>query len=238
MKFQASDRRYLAERRALSESYGPRELWSIVDQWPLYVGSGNLARFMAISDLFRSTLEVPGHLAEFGTWRGANSLFLAKLLHIYDPHSQKVLHAFDSFEGLTAFAPEDAHAVEAKGEYRGSLQELRDMLRLYDLEDEVLLHQGLIEETLPEFLEDNQQACFSLIYCDTDLYTSTRLILERMHPRLMKGGVFILDEWNYESFPGEGVAVREFLDSFGGAYKVEAVRHARQPSLVLRKIEA
>jgi hypothetical protein len=85
MKFKTKDQRYLGERKRISEKYGLRELWSVIDHWPLYGGIANLARFMAISDILRGTLGVPGHVAEFGSWRGANLMFMAKLLRIYDP---------------------------------------------------------------------------------------------------------------------------------------------------------
>lgn len=107
MKFKAIDERYLTQRRALSAKYGPRDVWSVVDHWPLYVGTSNLARYMAISDLLRESFHVPGHVAEFGSWRGANLLFMAKLLQIYDAFGQKTVHCFDSFEGLTTFVDQD-----------------------------------------------------------------------------------------------------------------------------------
>lgn len=236
MKFATSDKAYLTKRRAFSEKTGPRELWSTVDQWPLYCGIANLARFMAIADLFRSTLDVPGHVAEFGTWRGANLMFLAKLLRVFDPHSMKVIHSFDSFEGLSEFKREDSVAIQNKGGYRGSLQELREMIDLYDLQDEVSLHVGLIEEMLPPLLKQEAALRFSFVYCDTDLYQSTRLILDLLHPRVMKGGVMIFDQWNWSGYPGEGVAVAEFLEKHGDHYSVEHIKNARQPTLCLRKL--
>ena len=84
MKFKSTDERYLERRREFSKQAGARELWSVVDHWPLYCGIKNLARFMAIADLLRGTLGVPGHVAEFGSWRGANTMPMAKLLRIDD----------------------------------------------------------------------------------------------------------------------------------------------------------
>jgi hypothetical protein len=237
MKFEAIDRRYLSERKRLSEKYGLRELWSVVDHWPLYCGIANLARFMAISDILRGTLNVPGHVAEFGSWRGANLLFMAKLLRIYDPHGSKGIHCFDSFEGLTEFSEQDADASQFNGQYKGSFEELKDTVALYEMQDEIVIHKGLIEETLPKILDDNKALTFSLVYCDTDLYRSTRTILQYLHPRLAKGAVFVFDEWNKENFPGEGVAVNEFLKEFGDWYEVETILHTRQPSLLIRKIK-
>lgn len=234
-KFEKTDAKYLEDRCKLSEKYGPRELWSVIDHWPLYCGIGNLARFVSIYEIFRSTLDVPGHVAEFGSWRGANLLFLAKLMRILDPHGSKQVHCFDSFEGLTSFSPEDGTAAEKKGAYKGSFEEMADVIGLYGLEDEIDFHKGLVEETLQPFLDEFFEYRFSFVYCDVDLYEATKQILIGLHPRMCKGGVFVLDEWNYSDYPGESAAVREFLEKHGSDYAVEQVRNARQPSLVLRK---
>ena len=190
---------------------------------------------MAIADLLKSTLNVPGHVAEFGSWRGANLLFLAKLLKIYDPHGSKLCHCFDSFDGLTNFAPADGDARENAGDYRGDLDELKRMIELYELGDDIDIHQGLIEDTLPRLLADNASLTFSFVYCDTDLYQSTRDILELLHPRLMTGGLFVFDEWNDQRWQGEGVAANEFLTKHSGAYEPRSIPGARQPTLALRK---
>ena len=237
MKFKAIDARYFASRKEFSESYGPRELWSTIDQWPLYVGIGNLARCMAVAEMVKETLDVPGHVAEFGSWKGANLLFMAKLLRIYSPMCQKLVHCFDGFMGLTEFSSKDGTAAEHRGAYKGSYEELLDVIKLYEMEDEVIIHKGLIEKTLPALVESEKAMSFSLVYCDTDLYDSTSLILQSLHPRLMKGGMFVFDEWNADNYPGEGVAANEFLREFGEFYEVRAVKMARQPTMVIKKIK-
>jgi len=233
MKFEISDKRYLENRKQFSEKFGNRELWSIIDQWPLYVGIGNLSRFMAISDLLRSTLDVPGHISEFGSWKGANLMFMAKLMQIYDPLGCKEIHCFESFEGLQTITNND-NTSTISGSYCGNLLDLKDIINLYELQDNIVIHAGNILETLPVVL-DNKSLNFSFVYCDTDLYKPTISILENIHSRLSKGGLFILDEWNYEKWPGESIAVREFLEKHDN-YEMIHVRNARQPSLVLKKI--
>lgn len=227
---------YLDERKTFSKKYGPKELWSVIDHWPLYCGIGNLARAMAIADIVRSTLKVPGHLAEFGSWRGANVLLMAKLLRIFDPHGCKVVHCFDSFRGLTEFTRQDDGSSANKKRYHGSPEELKEIIVLYKMQDEIVIHPGLIEKTLPQLLKSRRELTFSFVYCDTDLYQSTSRILAHVHPRLAKGGVIVFDEWNYDTFPGEGIAANEFLEENGSCYEVEHIQHARQPSLLLRKI--
>jgi len=238
MKFFENDKIYLLERDKLSKKYGKRELWKVIDPWGLYVGISNLAIKLSIADLLRSTLDVPGHIAEFGTWRGDNLLFMAKILRIFDPCGSKLVHCFDSFEGLTEFTEQDkVSPTEVTGFYKGSYEELMDFISLYKMNNEIIIHKGLIEKTLPKVLEENQALSFSFVYCDTDLYSSTKAILESLHDRLSKGGLFVLDEWNDATFHGEGVAVNEFLKKYGDKYKMQHVRNVRQPNLVLKKIE-
>ncbi len=237
MKFAQEDKEYFERREAFSKKTGARELWSVIDQWPLYCGIANLGRYLAISDILRETLDVPGDIAEFGSWKGANLMLLTKLLRLFDPHGGKLVHCFDGFIGLSEFVEEDGFAQKFKGEYQGELAEIERVIDLYKLQDDVEFHIGLIEETLPEHVEKRKEHTFSFIYCDTDLYTSTRLILELLHPRLSKGGIFALDEWNYKDYPGEGIAANEFLAEYSDYYDVRHISGTRQPTLVLKKVK-
>ncbi len=236
MKFAAEDEHFLTQRKVLSEEWGDREFWSLADHWPLFCGIANLGRFMAISDLLRSTLSVPGHIAEFGSWRGANVMLMTKLLHLYDPHSSKLVHCFDSFEGLTTISEKDGNEAEdARNSYRGNYEELLELIRLFKLEDSLVVHKGLIQDTLPAYIETDTACSFSFIYCDTDLFEPSDQILRELHPRLSKGGLFVFDQWNYPQWPGETLAVKGFLKDYGEHYQMRHVSGARQPSLVLEK---
>jgi len=42
-------------------------------------------------------------------------------------------------------------------------------------------------------------------------YEPTKEILEQVHERLAKGGIFVLDEYNDEKYPGETLALKEVL---------------------------
>jgi hypothetical protein len=235
MKFAKADEKYLRERAKVSKKLGQRELWSVIDHWPLYCGVGNLARAVSILDVVRRSLPVPGHVAELGSWRGANLLFMAKLLRIFDPHGPKQVHCFDSFAGLQTFSDKDASEAEQRGTYLGNYEELIEMIALYEMEDDVVIHKGFVGDTLPPLFDAQSALSFSLVYLDMDLYEPTLLALDQFHPRLSKGGMFVLDEWNAAEYPGETVAVREFLEQHGDSYRMEHVPGTRQPSLILVK---
>lgn len=226
MKFQKIDKQYLSNRKQLSID------WSLIDHWPLYVGIGNLSRYIAIYELLKLTLDIPGHIAEFGSWKGSNLMFMTKLMKILDPLGCKEIHCFESFEGLKTFSKQDK-CENKDGEYNGNLMELWKLIELYELEDDITIHKGNILETLSEALE-NEALYFSFVYCDTDLYAPTKAILDNLHSRLVKGGLFVFDEWNYLQWQGETQAVDEFLLTHKD-YEMIHVRNARQPSLVLKK---
>jgi SAM-dependent methyltransferase len=236
MKFKKINDEYISQRKEFSIKYGKRDVWEVIDQWPLYVGNFNLQRVLAVYELLKTTLKVPGHIAEFGSWKGSNVMFMAKVLNMIDPFSNKLVYSFDSFEGLTQFHEKDNEAVSLKGAYRGNLEELTDLIKLNKLDDNIRIQKGYIENTLPSLLEEDSSLSFSMVYIDTDLYTSSKIILESLHSRLMKGGIFVFDEWNYPQWPGETIAAREFLNEHGSNYEVIHIQNTRQPTLVLKKM--
>ena len=236
MKFRLIDEDYFNERAAFARSNSSPDIWNIVDHWPLYVGKVNLARNLSITDLFKSTLSIPGDIVEFGCWKGSTTMLLAPLLSISDPSGPKMLHVFDSFEGLTQFHEVDAPAIDQLGQYQGSRQHLENCAKLADVHEMLVIHEGRIETTLPMFAKQNQQTRFSFVYCDTDLYKATATILENVWGLLSIGGLMVFDQWNMSEFPGEGIAVNEFLESIAGSFEMIKPFHTRQPTLALRRV--
>ena len=225
---------FLTKRKALSDNLGPQEVYSVVDHWPLYVGTKTLARTVEILDVFRSTLAVPGDIAEFGSHRGSNIMYLAKLAQIYGVLDDKKLHCFESFEGLTNFSDEDGVQDGNQGRYRGNLSVLNEFINLFGYQQKILIHQGYIENTLPEFVKNYPEKRFSFLYYDADLYEPCKVVLECLNDKLSVGGVFVFDEYGLEEWPGETKAVDEFLQKTD-AFKVEKPCITKRPGLVLRK---
>jgi hypothetical protein len=227
---------YLAERRMLSERYGPQELWHVADAWPLYVGIGNLTRCLTLYDAFRQAQNVPGDIVEFGTWRGATLMLWAKLLAVCDPLGHRRVHGFDrwsvGFE-QAQWTPKDLLMVAHRyaGTYAGDLGVIEDMVRLYGLGDRVVLHRGLIEATWPEARKAIPRVALALL--DVDLYEPTAAALDGLHERLSQGAIIVADEYGHPDWPGETMAVDEFLDAHAGQYQVSSVRNTAQPTLRL-----
>lgn len=227
VKFRSGDERYFEERHRFAENFPDLPLWFVADHWPLFAGRVNIARWLAIYELLKKVNDVPGHILELGTWNGANLVFMAKVTQILRPHAMTEIYGFDSFAGLRRFAPQDRLPAEAAGRYAGNENLLRQILRLYELEDLVHLVVGDIEETLPRFLREHPEAMFCFVYLDTDLFSSTKLGLELLLPRIVPGGIGVLDEFNAASYPGETLAAREVL---GDQLRLLTVPFTRQPT--------
>lgn len=125
-----------------------------------------------------------GLILEFGVQDGASLNHLAALAQ------SRIVHGFDSFEGL----PEDwTGTFEARGKFSrgGAPPEIRDNARL---------HVGWFDKTLPGFLQQ-QEDKVALLHVDCDLYASTRIVLHALADRLVAGSVIIFDEYfNYPNW--------------------------------------
>lgn len=64
-------------------------------------------------------------------------------------------------------------------------------------------------ERVPKYVKDNPQLKISLLNLDTDIYEPAVTILENFYPRITRGGILILDD--YETFPGEAKAVDDYF---------------------------
>lgn len=145
--------------------------------------------------------ESTGFFAEFGVYKGQTVNHVAT-------RTDRTVHGFDSFDGL----PENWREGFEKGHF--------DMDGLPKVRDNVVLHKGWFNETLPGFREAvTGPAAF--LHLDADLYSSTRTVLEMLADRIGPGTVIVFDE--YAGYPGwqqgEFRAFEEFVAENGVAFE-------------------
>jgi hypothetical protein len=151
---------------------------------------------------------IGGDIVECGVWRGGVML-LAKALCENSPLRRK-FYLFDTFAGMSAPTEADvAHdgrvATQLYGGYQkpthsewcyASLEDVRENFRANGLLDaSVIFVKGKVEETLRE--PKNLPASIALLRLDTDFYESTKVELEVLYPRLVSGGVLIIDDYGH-----------------------------------------
>jgi len=164
------------------------------------------------------TRNVPGALVECGVWRGGSMMAIALTL-LRRGVTDRDLYLFDTFSGMTA--PTDLDR-KPSGERAADLLETEDedadvwaIASLDEVREAVLavgypperIHfvEGPVEQTLP----GNAPGEIGLLRLDTDWYESTKHELVHLYPRLVRGGVLILDDYGF--WQGARRAVDEYF---------------------------
>lgn len=186
---------------AMSSLYRARlDAWqylkSVCPSLPPITGS-NLKTF----ELAMTAAKTEGLVLEFGVRHGNTIRQLAAL-------AGQEVHGFDSFEGL----PEQWHH-EPKGSYttKGHIP---------DVPEQVKLHVGWFEDTLPRFLHQHP-GNVRLVNIDCDIYSSTKTVLDALAPRIVPGSVIIFDEYigNEHWREDEYKAFQEAVALYGWHYE-------------------
>lgn len=171
-----------------------------------------------------SRCAIPGDIVECGVWRGG-SMMAAALALLERGDASRTLHLLDTYEGMTAPTSRD---VSVDGHDARELLEARrksedDPVWAYAALDAVkkaMLSTGYdparirfvagrVEQTLPAAAPER----IALLRLDTDWYESTRHELVHLYPRLVRGGVLIIDDYGH--WKGARQAVDEYIAQTG-----------------------
>jgi O-methyltransferase len=166
--------------------------------------------------------DIPGSVVECGVWRGGSMHAVARTLDAAGDHSRD-LYLFDTFEGMPPPTDRDLRldGRSAQTLLDSSTKE-KTIWAYASLEDvqagfadvpypaeRVHFVPGKVEDTVPASAPDQ----IALLRLDTDWYESTKHEFEHLYPRLVSGGVLILDDYGW--WQGAREATEEFLTSSG-----------------------
>lgn len=165
---------------------------------------------------------IPGDIVECGVWRGGSMHAVARTLLAADDTSRD-LYLFDTFEGMPPPSDKDVrHDGISAQELLDTQPRTSKMWAIASLEDvqgefakvpyppeRVHFIPGMVEETAPAKAPEQ----ISILRLDTDWYESTRHELETLYPRLVPGGVLIIDDYGW--YEGSRQAVEEFIEKTG-----------------------
>ena len=192
------------------------------------------AKVLAHYELYKRTLDLEGDLVECGVFKGVSLSRFWILRHLLGPEDRKIL-GFDVFgkfpEG--SYAPDvevRRRFVAAAGETGLTEDQVMAMLSNKGPTDHVELVSGDVTRTARRYVEEHPELRIALLNLDTDLYEPAKAVLEALFPRIVRGGILMVD--NYGVFPGETQAAREFLGR--GGLELEALPFSRVPAFVVK----
>jgi len=137
--------------------------------------------------------KVEGDFAEVGVYKGGTARFIC------EAKRDKVLHLFDTFEGLPERTAEDEF-LEV-GQFAADIDEVKSFLKSYK---KVYFYKGLFPETSVPVKNKR----FAFVHLDVDFYKSTLDSLEFFYPRMSKGGIILSHD--YSTLPG----IKKAFDKF------------------------
>ncbi len=148
-----------------------------------------------------------GAVAELGVYRGA---FAAEINRAFPA---KPLYLFDTFAGF------DARDLEAEGEENQHRQTFCDtsvevVCKALPHPEQATFIKGYFPESLAQS-DDLQDMTYAFVSLDPDLYQPALRGLEYFYPRLAKGGMIMVHDYNSLQFPGVGKAVSEYASAHG-----------------------
>lgn len=170
----------------------------------------------------------PGFIVECGVYRGAFFFSFGKFLEIFcmGDKGRKCI-GFDNFRGFTGLLPEDGPVANSASKRDGgwSAQSFRDeFLELLEIAntdafapwaDRMQLVEGDVLSTIPSYVADHPGLRISLLHLDIDLYKPTKVALEHFYPRVVPGGLVVLDEYALKDWNGESQALEEYFLEHG-----------------------
>ncbi len=152
--------------------------------------------------------QIEGDFVECGVWRGGSMMAVAYSLEELSER-ERDLYLFDTFEGMPSPTNQDVtHSnIDALTLLKESSKNDSKSIWCYSSFDEVKtnieltkynpqkihLIKGKVEETIPHCIPEK----IALLRLDTDWYESTRHELEHLFPRLVSGGVLIIDDYGH-----------------------------------------
>lgn len=185
---------------------------------------------------------LPGDFVECGTWKGGHLLAAA---HVFKAQkSQRSIYGFDTFE--SGFSNSPPLSIDRPTKTReivvpNSKSLLRNFSRNFvnramlpntaiqadvikeldsiDMSSTARLVAGDVLKTLK--VENNLPSEISILRLDTDFFESTLFELEVLFPRLVDGGILIIDDYGH--WAGAQKAVHQYFEEHNLSYYISVI---------------
>lgn len=170
--------------------------------------------------------KVAGDYLEFGSGSNMRSIRLALKYSRLEPFENRMLLAYDSFQGLPKPEGDDAHPQWKEGAMAVTEEQFRSVLAHYRAKPERDFRTvaGFYDQSLKNKRpSDHGVSKAAFVYVDCDLYSSTVPVLNYITDALQDGSVLAFDDWfclNADSERGEQLAFHEWREAAGRSLRL------------------
>jgi len=180
------------------------------------------ARIAALADAVSYLVAegIEGDFAECGVWKGGSVMAAALTLDRLGDR-ERDLYLFDTFAGMPepgaedVSSPYDGYSLHKRWRRHDSTEKewagipvetvRANVLSTGYPAERVRCVVGMVEDTIPAEAPER----IALLRLDTDWYSSTKHELDQLYPRLVEGGVLIVDDYGH--YEGARQAVDEYF---------------------------
>ncbi|MCX6724454.1 MAG: class I SAM-dependent methyltransferase [Candidatus Staskawiczbacteria bacterium] len=178
----------------------------LIEKYPLISGMVTKDQLFKILTSIKNILDknVKGDIVELGCNVGTTSLFIRRFLIAYN--SDKEFHVYDSFEGLPEKDTKDANNVDrqySKGHCKTSKDCFMSNFKEAGLELPVIHKGWFSKQKYPEKI--------AFAFFDGDFYTSIMDSFKKVYPKLSKGAIVCIHDYDWDVLPGVRRACDDFL---------------------------
>ena len=190
-------------------------VWDYENGFYWFTDSRRLGKLLSHYEIYKKIVSLPGHVVECGVYKGASMIRWATFRDVTESKFSRKIIGFDAFGPFptSSLRHEDdvtfTERFEAAGGEGITLDEARTIFQHKNMYENIDFIQGDVHQTIPRWLEENTQGRIALLHLDMDVYEPTKIALENLWSRVVRGGVVVIDDYN--SVGGATRAVDEFL---------------------------
>lgn len=188
----------------------------------LFARSSALSKIFFLHEAYQKAIDIPGDIWVLGTWLGQDLVVFESMRAMLEPYNaSRTFVGFDTFDGYEGISDRDLSSDTIKLDgyatpvnYKDYLEQILAYHRSENTMGHAVRHrlvEGDVRKTVSEYLEQHQETLIALAYFDLAVFEPTLDALKAIDERLCTGSVLVFDELNDERYPGESIAVRQWL---------------------------
>ena len=219
-----------------------------LDKWDyenFFYQTSDKSRLRKIVDhyeIYKKVSHIKGDIFEFGVFKGVSLIRFLTFRDIINKKSTKHVYGFDAFGKFPIPKKNNSHKSndsqfarlhdERIGE--GIKEKTLNKILLKKKFNKFTLIKGNINTSLEKFLiKKKNKLKISLLHLDLDIYSPTKLVLEKLYKFISKNGIILLDD--YRHIKGATSAVDEFLKK-KPSLKIRKLSKKSRPSFIIKDI--
>ena len=197
-------------------SFDTENEWEYENGFYLTSHQTRISKLLAHYELYKSIVNLPGHIVECGVFKGASFVRFCTFRSVLESQYSRKIIGFDAFGKFpvqdSVQDREFAERFESVAGEGASVHELERVLS-YKGFDNYELISGNIGQSVPEYARRHPELKIALLHIDVDVYDPSVTVLQELFDKVVRGGLLVLDD--YGTVAGETRAIDEFFSAEG-----------------------